>query len=229
MGESKGSKLQTQLYVNKRTSVLNDAIRGTFEELEDADFVWRSPLADNDYAEYWDGRFLAELGLGEHHEALKQFWPSGGPHWDALANVTLPEVPQPGVLLVEGKSYPNEMLKGSPVDPEVGSASRVQIERALAWTQGRVGRPLLVDAWTGPLYQNANRLAHLYWLEACGVQAWLVHLLFTGDPHGSTTETEWEAAIELADERLGLTGTPIPRAGHVCLEAGTYAELVADE
>ena len=98
------------------------------------------------------------------------------------------------MLLIEGKSYPNEMLKGSPADPEPGSRSRNQIERALAWTQGRIRCPLNVDAWTGPLYQNANRLAHLYWLESRGVQAWLVHLLFTGDPHGPTTEDEWEKA-----------------------------------
>jgi hypothetical protein len=71
-----------------------------------------------------------------------------------------------------------------------------------------------------------GRNAHLYWLHSRGVQEWLVHLLFTGDPQGPTTRTEWEDATKLADERMGLTGLSVPRADHVCLEAGTFEELV---
>jgi len=50
---------------------------------------------------------------------------------------------------------------------------------------GRLGIRLDVTAWTGPLYQNANRLAHVYWLGAQGVRAWLVHLLL---PAGARDE-----------------------------------------
>src|SRR4051794_26611983 len=122
-GVTKGSKLQTQLYVNKRADILNDAIRSAFAELSGAEFLWRSPLAENAYAEYWDGRFLEALRLGLHADDLRKFWPSGGPHWDALANITLPDHDQHGVLLVEGKSYVDEMLKGSPPTPGPGSTS----------------------------------------------------------------------------------------------------------
>ena len=49
--------------------------------------------------------------------------------------------------------------------------------------------------WCGPLYQNANRLAHIYWLRSLGFRAWLVHLLFVDDKHGATSEAQWEAAL----------------------------------
>jgi hypothetical protein len=128
-------------------------------------------------------------------------------------------------MLAEGKSYPDEMLKGSSAgatDPD----SKRTIEKALAWTQGTLGIPLDVEAWTGPLYQNANRLAHVYWLRSRGVRAWLVHLLFTGDPHGPTSEVEWENAISEADKRLGLDEVVVEAAGHVLLPAGKRDELV---
>jgi hypothetical protein len=149
-----GSQLQTQLYA---------AVRGEFSDLADATFQWRSPPADDHYAEYWDAAFLKRLHLDDHVDALAKFWARrGGPHWDALALVKLPGEPQAGVLLAEGKSYPDEMLKGSgatATDP----TSKCTIEKALAWTQGTLGLPLNTDTWTGPLYQNGNRLAHVYW------------------------------------------------------------------
>src|SRR5262249_23668572 len=152
------------------------------------------PLASEKYREYSDATFLHVLGLDKHTEALAKFWPAGGPRWDALAIVTHPRAHAPGALLVEGKSYPNEMLKGSCATAK-SAESRARIDRALAWTQGRLGIELDTDCWTGPLYQNANRLATLMWLRQRGVDAWLVHLLFTGDEHSTTTENQWEKAV----------------------------------
>lgn len=223
-----GSQLQTQLYVNKRADQLDAAIRDAFgDELAGASFEWRSPLADDRYAEYWDPAFLKRLKLDDHVDALGTFWAKrGGPHWDALALVTQPGHEHPGVLLVEGKSYPDEMLKGSGLtatDPQ----STHTIEKALAWTQGVLGIPLNTAAWTGPLYQNANRLAHVYWLRSRGVRAWLVHLLFTGDKRSPTTAHEWHDALTQADKALGLTGVTVDAARHVLLPAGSRDDLLS--
>jgi hypothetical protein len=54
-----------------------------------------------------DQTFLAALNAGVHSQALREFWPSGGPHWDALALVRGSDLP--GALLVEAKSYPREV------------------------------------------------------------------------------------------------------------------------
>jgi hypothetical protein len=106
--------------------------------------------------------------------------------------------------------------------------SRTLIEKSLGWTQAQLGVRTKTSAdWCGPLYQNANRLAHVYWLRSVGVRAWLVHLLFIDDPHGPTSEPEWEAALKKTDDELGLTGLTVAAVGHVYLPAGRYDELTA--
>lgn len=222
-----GSQLQTQLYVNRWTESLDDAVRGAFAEFSGAMLDWRSPLSADRYAEYWDQAFLEHVDLGHHAADLKAFWPRGGPHWDALAVVDLPGGQRPGVLLCEGKSYPGE-LYGSGCQAKPGSASRTLIEQSLAATQQQLGVADRTPAdWCGPLYQNANRLAHVYWLRSLGVRAWLVHLLFVDDPHGPTSADAWDAALQQADDELGLSGLSVAAAGHVLLPAGTREELLA--
>jgi hypothetical protein len=132
----------------------------------------------------------------------------------------------PGVLLVEGKSYPDEMLKGSGL-AATATESKRRIREALAWTQGRIGIPLDVNAWTGELYQNANRLAHLYWLRSRGVRAWLLHVLFTDDRHSPATGERWHTTLKMANERLCIGRVQLDGAGHVLLLAGERAELVS--
>ena len=214
-----GSQLQTQRYVNDQTDDLNAAIRVEFADLVDATIAWRSPLSELAYAEYWDKAFLEHVDLGHHAASLKAFWPTGGPHWDALAVVQTPGSSRPGVLLAEGKSYPGE-LYGSGCQAKPDSPSRALIEQSLSRTQAHLdAADKTVADWCGPLYQSANRLAHLYWLRSLGVRAWLVHLLFVDDPHQPTTAVEWADAMREANRALGLDGLTVEGAGHVLLPA----------
>ncbi len=223
-----GSQLQTQLYVNRRSGELDAAIRAEFPVLANAKFEWRSPLIEERYAEYSDAAFLEQVELAHHAADLKAFWPSGGPHWDALSVVKIADSDRPGVILVEGKSYPDELYGGGCKAKE-GSMSRSLIERSLGWTQQRLGVTSRTPTdWCGPLYQSANRLAHLCWLESLGVRAWLVHLLFVDDPHGSTSADQWEPALESANSQMGIGELGVPSAGHVLLEAGSREELLRD-
>lgn len=222
-----GSQLQTQLYVNCRRAALDSSIRAEFSELGQAEFEWTSPLCSDGYREYSDEAFLRRVGLGSRAAQLKTFWPSGGPHWDALAVVHFSGASRSGVLLVEGKSYPEE-LYGDGTRAKPGSLSRQRIEKSLGWTQGTVGAMHVTPVdWCGRLYQSANRLAHLSWLRSLAVPTWLVHALFTGDPHRATTAAEWEAEIRYVNEELGLGSWTLPGAAHILLPAGTRDELLA--
>lgn len=219
----KGSQLQTQVYVNRRTGELDAAIRDELTTLpQDARLTWCSPLAERGYAEYQDADFLRVVGLEAHVASLGEFWPSRGPVWDALA-VVEDGGDRPGVLLAEGKSYPDELFGGGCKATE---PSRSQIGAAITRTQRGLGADEDPERWMGRLYQTANRLAHLYWLrEVAGVRAWLVHLLFVDDPHGPTSGEQWIAAMKAANSELGLGGIAVPHVGHVLLDARERAEL----
>lgn len=215
-----GSQRQTQLWVNQRADELNSELVVEFPELAGRAVRWTSPLAVDGYREYQDTAFLNAVGLGGLASALAGFWPRGGPVWDALAIVETPTTDgtpsRPGVILAEGKSYPGELRsRGCQASP----TSRARIEAALATTQQTLGVTDRTPAdWCGPLYQTANRLAHLTWLRSLGIRAWLVHLLFVNDPHSPTTAAAWEQAISDASDELGLP-TRIAHAGHVLLRA----------
>jgi hypothetical protein len=222
-----GSQLQLQLYVNERTQELNDELASEFPDLAGASIEWRSPLTADHYAEYWDEAFLDRVGCGEQIGALKAFWPTGGPHWDGLAVVHRDGETRPGVLLVEGKSYPGE-LRGGGCKAKAGSSSRKLIEEALGWTQQRLGVKGKTPAdWCGPLYQTANRLAHLEWLRSRAVRAWLAHVLFVDDPHKPTTASEWSLAAKETNKELGLPDDGATDAGHILLPASQADELQA--
>jgi hypothetical protein len=235
---SKGSQLQTQLYVNRHRDALNEAVLEALPSLAERrpELTWVAPVEDDGFAEPRDG-MLSVLGKEGLRAELATFWPSRGPVWDALATCRFPDGSD-GVVLAEGKSYPEEMYGGGTRAGTSGSEasleSRRKIERATAWAQGRLGVPLDVRRWLDPLdpdktssslYQTANRLTFALWLRSKGVQAWLCHLLFLNDRlHNPTDRATWEAGLDEADRRLGIDGIDIPCAGHAFLEALDPAE-----
>jgi hypothetical protein len=221
----KGSRLQLQISVNRRTAELDAAIADAIPELEGAQAAieWLSPLAADGFAEYRDAAFLERVGLPGLAGELAAFWPHRGPTWDGLARVDLGE--GGGILLVEAKAHPGEIRgSGTKATPD----SRARIAEAMAWTQGALGEPLDPEAWLGPYYQLANRLAHTAYLRALDVPAWLALVTFTGDEeHIAADEDEMYAAVEDAFDALGILGTDLPYVGLVSLPARGRDELAA--
>lgn len=194
-----GSQLQTQIYVNRRRAALDAATVHAAPDLAEARFDWVSPLESDWFTEYRDGAALDRLGLGHHRNALREFWPSGGPRWDALARVELPTAT--GVLLVEAKSYVGELH--GPGCLASSDRSRTKIASALDATKHCLGVPAQAD-WLGALYQSANRIAHLHFLRSLGVPAWLLSLCFVADPRSPTSVAEWELGLASVRQRLGF-------------------------
>lgn len=157
--------------------------------------TWLSPLRDDDFAEYRDAAFLKRLGLDYLTPALRTFWPPRGPQWDGLAQFP------GGVALVEAKAHLPE-LASPPC--AAGPRSLARIKTRLAQT--RTALKLPDRPWHRRHYQYANRLAHLWWLRAQGVNAHLLLIGFLGDREsgGPDHPGAWHEALARADAALGL-------------------------
>ncbi len=201
-----GSQRQIQSYVNRRAEDLSSAVLAVLGPLPlGAQLVWVSPLERHGFAEYRDAAFLERTGCADCWPKLAEFWPRGGPSWDALAKLTWPG--GSGVVLVEAKSHVREI---GGVGCNATPLAREHITRSLAATKRWLGISDDSD-WLGPLYQSANRLAHLYFLrEISGVPAWLVNIYFLDDPHSPTDIDAWRAGLEGVKGELGCGKRVLP-------------------
>lgn len=215
----RGSQRQLQDYVNDYPHVLSEAILlqlpARIRELE-ARISWVSPLAQDGYREYRDAEFLERVGLGGFAKDLAEFWPNMGPSWDALGVIadSIGRM-KPGVILVEAKSHIAEIY-GSGCQASVDSL--IKIEAALSHARSWCGVST-DENWLGPLYQSANRIAHLYFLyDRLRTPAWLVNLYFTGDPIGPADRPAWEREVARVKTQLGVT-RPVSNMVEVYLPA----------
>lgn len=162
---------------------------------------WCSPLASDAYSEYRDGAVLDLLGVKLSKRSLPSFWPARGPQWDALGRAASGEV-----ILVEAKAHVEEILSPS---TKASEHSLRRIRASLAETAaGMRTVPGAVD-WSQKFYQYTNRLAHIYLFRKLNdIPALLVFLYFIGDRemNGPASCREWEAAVAVLHEALGLRG-----------------------
>jgi hypothetical protein len=203
---ARGSQRQLQDYVNLHTQELNQAILAQLPEaLRDRSIRWLSPLADEDYREYQDGEFLERLGQGSFSKQLAEFWPRGGPCWDALGVIEPRHGGElPVALLVEAKSHVPEM-RSQGCQACMGSLEKIRkaLDAAKQWSKAAPEAD-----WTGPLYQAANRIAHLYFFrQRIGRPCFLIHLYFVDDPYRPTSQAEWDQALDAAHQELGLNAS----------------------
>jgi hypothetical protein len=177
---------------------------------------WVSPLREDHFREYRDGAFLKRLRLPDLAGQLAEYWPSRGPRWDALARLTRPgDDRTSGILLIEAKSYPGEMYSGG---CRANEQARKKIAPALNASRSLFGSSS--GDWTGPLYQCANRLAHVdFFRSVAKVPAWFVMVCFVGDSRKPTSREDWAPALRTARRSLGFQGDAIPFTAEVFLRA----------
>lgn len=222
-----GSQLQFQIYVNRRHHEFNEAIAVAFHDFEsDTRIDWVSPLEADQFEEYRDREFLMALDLDHLSPDFAEFWPRGGPVWDALAEVNPSSGRTTGVLLVEGKSYPSEMRSHG---TRAGAKSLKMIEASLARTRTWLAATHTAS-WTDDLYQFANRLAHLdFFRKVVGIPAWLASLNFIDDPHHPTSLHEWQNAMPATKADLDIGNADIPFYSDVYIPARPRTELAPEE
>ena len=190
---TKGSLRWIQYLVNQHPDVLNKSIGiGPVE--------WRSPRADDEFAEYRDHAFLDRLGVSLPKRRLEDFWPSGGPQWDALGRAASGEI-----VLVEAKAHVPELL--SPPTKATDKSAEI-IRRSLSEAADGL-HALPGTDWSRRFYQYGNRLAHAWFLtHVNGLPVRLAFIYFVGDVDmdGPSSRREWEAALTVLHEALGLRG-----------------------
>ncbi len=213
---TKGSQLHLQNLVNDYPEYLNCLILSNSPSLRTYAAKhpkWVSPLAPDDYTEYQDRQFLEAIGFLKLSNKLADFWPQGGPVWDALATVEGKSGSQ-GVILLEAKSHILELPNPSYACKAAGK-SLEKIKKSLTTVKRELKVKRKID-WLGDYYQYANRLAHVYFLTIVGqVPTWMVFLYFVGDvkQKGPSTVVEWTASLDKMREAIGL-----PR-GHLLEQA----------
>jgi hypothetical protein len=159
---------------------------------------WLSPIDNDAYSEYSDDAFLERLNINLSKNSLETFWPKKGPVWDGLGHTSRGDI-----ILLEAKAHIAEMV--SP-PTAAGEVSLPKIRKSLDDTKKFLGSTSLHD-WASTFYQYTNRLAHLYLLrELNGLPAYLVFLYFVNaaDVTGPKTREEWEGAIKLLHNFLGI-------------------------
>ena len=168
-----GSQRWLQVAVNRGAEIIDGAMADAAGLAPSETVRWDSPLESDGFREYRDQEFLDRLKVRPAFRGLSDFWPHGGPRWDALGRTSGGRR-----LLVEAKANIREFNS----DPSrAGSASLTKIRAALAETKDFLGVRSETD-WTRCFYQYANRIAHLYLLrELNGVDAVLVFVYFLGD------------------------------------------------
>ena len=186
--------------VNQSEAMLNALVSELFGWDACDEIQWLSPIASDDYAEYYDKEFLDRLGVVNLTVPLSTFWPSGGPRWDGLAKTNSGKK-----LLVEAKAYIEEGVDyGSKAKSDQALS---QIRQSLAMTKEGFKAAKKAPLWETPFYQYTNRLAHLYFLRRLNrIDAYLLFLYFADAPDVplACTKQQWEGAERPVKRALGL-------------------------
>jgi len=195
---NRGSLKWIQILINRQPEILNLKIRQSFRIPRSIEIKWVSPLKEKGYAEYRDEAFLEVLGIATQKVKLSDFWPKGGPQWDALGKLS-----DGSPLLIEAKAHISEVLSNI----QASSPNSVKlIELSLERTKRELG-VRTKNSWTAPFYQYANRVAHLHFLNNLNkTKSYLAFVNFVGDEEmdGPKSELEWIGVNNLIHSYLGI-------------------------
>ncbi|MEM2129282.1 MAG: hypothetical protein QXZ70_01655 [Candidatus Bathyarchaeia archaeon] len=193
----RGSQKWIQKLVNEKSHILESKIHKALNLSSEEDIHWLSPLQDDNYAEYRDDAFLNRLNIKLDTVSLADFWPKGGPQWDALGKSSKGKL-----FLVEAKSHIGELISDLRAK---NKASISRINASLEDTKLHLNARKGAD-WTKNFYQYTNRLAHLHLLRKNNKDAYLVFIYFRNDKEmkGPSTVSEWQGAIKLLKACLGI-------------------------
>lgn len=194
--DSHGSLRDVQVLINERKEILDKKITEIIKK--EVNVKWKSPIKNDQFAEYRDEDFLKILRIDSKIiSPLNEFWPKRGPQWDALG------IEENSVFLVEAKANLPEVVS-SPTG--AGIESKSKILDSFSEVKEYLNINNTID-WSGTFYQYANRIAHLYFLRVLnGIDAYLVNIYFVNDESvdGPKSIDEWKGALTILKHYLGI-------------------------
>lgn len=196
----RGSQKDLQILINGCPEILSQEIINALSLSSNTEIKWVSPLSNDNYAEYRDDDFLKILGIKKRIiKPLNEFWPTGGPQWDALG------IAGDAVIIVEAKANIPEFV--SPASSAESEGSIKLIQKSLDDVKEYLNVNNKVN-WMGKFYQYANRIAHLYYLRVLNnIPVYLVNIYFYKDDtveQSPKSKDEWETAILVAKTVLEI-------------------------
>lgn len=199
----RGSKKWIQIAVNEYPEILSKEIRRDFNEQlpPDIQIDWVSPKKDKNgkYKEYREGLFKEF----EIRRPKTDFWPKGGPCWDAIG-IGKDNRTDKIILLVEAKGHIGEINSGRIDSKDKHPDSMRTITKTLEKTKESFKCNKDSDWNTLPYYQYMNRLAWLYSLRREGIKAYLVFLYFLNSDYKPVgIKEEWEVILRRVKNNLG--------------------------
>ena len=194
--DSHGSLKDIQILINNRKEILDKKLSEVLEK--EININWKSPIKDDQYAEYRDEDFLRILDIeSKINSPLEKFWPKRGPQWDALG------IDDEKIFLVEAKANLPEVVSPPIV---AGKESKSKILTSFSELKEYLNINNTID-WSETFYQYANRIAHLYFLRVLnGINAYLVNIYFINDNSvaGPKSIDEWRGALTIIKHYLGI-------------------------
>lgn len=194
----RGSLKCIQDLVNENPELINSIIINHFSDLTTENIEWLSPLKSDGFAEYKDYSFLNLVGANSGNVELKNFWPKGGPQWDALARTNTGKI-----ILVEAKANIPELKSTGTRAKEL---SKNLIQKSLSEVKKYLEITNDID-WSNSYYQYTNRIAHLFYLrEKCKIPAYLINIYFLNDQsHIATKKEKFETTLKKLKDHLGVS------------------------
>lgn len=211
MPKERGSQVNFQWSVNKDQQNLIMEIRKLNPEWENASITFYSPLEMDRFKEY------SNLSKGDFWQVLNavcpedmksgEFWPPKGAHWDGLAvlHYTADGMDKNVLLLFEAKAHARELMQYKNPN-KWNPSSRQIIEKSIndVWRVIAPGKNL--SCWLKS-YQFANRIAHAIHLNAKGIPAVVIYVLYKNDYSFKdyiATDEAWENELSKEYDIMGI-------------------------
>jgi hypothetical protein len=165
---------------------------------------WKSPIQESNFKELLDGSFYKEIKkirTDLNIEEMHDFWPKGGPHWDAVGTYTDNNDTEK-LLLVEAKSHKAESQ--SCLSASDAESVRL-IYKSLKKCFNKLTRSNNDDfdkyfpIWLCKYYQVANRIAFYEKLTDLGINTTLLFVFFTNDETHIKNVKKFETADDVKD------------------------------